>query len=92
MSQSTLRALGFEVISDKSGVVRFNAKLKSGGLSTWAAMSDIQTLLVMDARTVHIKTRSGSGYVLDVNAEAFDAAYRAWLHGGEEEGKTGGAA
>ncbi len=86
MSQSTLRALGFEVISDKSGVVRFNAKLKTGGLSTWAAMSDIQTLLVVDTNTVHIKTKSGSGYVIDVNAEAFETAYRGWIHGGEQGG------
>lgn len=86
MSQSTLRTLGFEIISDKSGVVRFNAKLKSGGLSTWAMMSDLQTLLVVDANTVHIKTKSGSGYVLDVNAEAFDTAYRNWIHGGEQGG------
>lgn len=55
-------------------------------------MSDIQTLLVVDAHTVHIKTRSGSGYMLDVNAEAFGEAYLNWLQGGEDEDETGGAA
>lgn len=86
-----MRTHGFEIIKDASGLVRFNAKVKKGGVSTWAPFSDIQTLLVVDEQTVHIKLKSDSGFVLDVDAQAFDQAYREWCHGGPLE-TTGGAA
>lgn len=86
----TLKTHGFEILVNQDGTHRFNAKIKKGGLSAWARMADIATMIVVDSTSVIVNLRTGTGFHLEVDAVAFDQAYRTWLHGGPVE--EGGAA